>query len=220
MILLIDHFDSFVHNLARYFEQLGHQTRVLRSDDLSFGAIDDLQPHALVFSPGPKSPREAGNSIALVCEYYERLPMLGVCLGHQIIAAAFGASIERAAAPMHGRTSLVRHHGTGLFAGLSNPLTVGRYHSLAVNEPSLSEELLVTARAEDGTVMALEHATRPVYGVQFHPESVLTEEGYALLANFLSLAACGVAPAGDLPVVLRTPPREPSGALPAVPIPY
>lgn len=220
MILLIDHYDSFVYNLARYFEQLGQQTQVLRSDAIPPGAIDDLRPRALVLSPGPCSPREAGNSIAIVCEHYRRIPMLGVCLGHQVIAAAFGATIERAAAPMHGRSSAVRHSGKGLFAGLPNPLTVGRYHSLIVNEPSLCTDLHVTARAGDGTVMALAHKKWPVYGVQFHPESVLTDGGYAIVANFLHLAGCGVPSHAEPPIALQTKTPPKSSAVPVVPVPY
>jgi anthranilate synthase component 2/para-aminobenzoate synthetase component 2 len=220
MLLLIDHYDSFVHNLARYFEQLGQETQVLRSDSVPANAIEDLQPDAIVLSPGPCSPREAGNSIAIVCEYYTRIPILGVCLGHQIIAAAFGAAIERATTPMHGRSSEVRHGRTGLFLGLPDPLTVGRYHSLIVNEASLSDELTVTARTDDGTVMALAHSSWPVYGVQFHPESVLTECGYALLANFLRLATCRVSSQNELPTPIAATPQPPSVVTPIVPIPF
>jgi anthranilate synthase/aminodeoxychorismate synthase-like glutamine amidotransferase len=193
---------------------------VLRSDEIPLGAIDELHPDAIVFSPGPCSPREAGNSIAVVCQYYRQIPMLGVCLGHQIIAAAFGATIARAATPTHGRSSPVRHHGTGLFAELPNPLTVGRYHSLIVDELSLSEDLSVTARTSEGTVMALEHKSRPVYGVQFHPESVLTEGGYAILANFLRLAHCENVPAEHLPSALRHTQTTQPAVRPSVPIPY
>jgi anthranilate synthase/aminodeoxychorismate synthase-like glutamine amidotransferase len=146
--------------------------------------------------------------------------MLGVCLGHQIIAAAFGATIERAAVPMHGRSSPVRHGGTGLFDGLPNPLAVGRYHSLVVHESSLCDELVVTARTGDGTVMALEHSTYPVYGVQFHPESALTESGYALLTNFLRLAGCRVPSQVEPLTVVKPTTRPQSEAVPVVPIPY
>jgi anthranilate synthase/aminodeoxychorismate synthase-like glutamine amidotransferase len=220
MILLIDHYDSFVYNLARYFEQLGHAVQVLRDDAVPPDAIEDLDPLAIILSPGPCSPREAGNSIAIVCEYYRQIPMLGVCLGHQIIAAAFGAAIERAAIPMHGRSSPVRHGGVGLFRDLPNPLTVGRYHSLVVDESSLCDDLVVTARTDDGTVMALEHSRHPIYGVQFHPESVLTEGGYTLLTNFLRLAGLQVASQDEPPIVREPAKRPPSTAVPVVPIPY
>lgn len=220
MILLIDHYDSFVHNLARYFQQLGQRTCVLRSDAITAETVDQLQPEAIVFSPGPGSPREAGNSMALVCQYYHRVPMLGVCLGHQIIAAALGAAVVQTKTPMHGRSSLVQHGGARLFAGLPSPLTVGRYHSLIVDEVSLSDELIVTARTPDATVMALEHVSRPVFGVQFHPESVLSEGGYRLLANFLRLAECCTQPRAELPTALQTATPPPPGPRPAVPIPY
>lgn len=220
MILLVDHYDSFVHNLARYFEQLGQQTCVLRSDAIAADTIAQLQPEAIILSPGPCSPREAGNSLALVCEHYGRIPMLGVCLGHQIIAAALGAAIVKTISPMHGRSSTVQHDGSQLFAGLSNPLVVGRYHSLIVDEASLSEELVVTARTSDGTVMAFEHVSRPVFGVQFHPESVLTEGGYHLLVNFLRLAKCRTAIPGELPRAVHPAEPLPPPKWPAVPIPY
>ena len=220
MILLIDHYDSFVHNLARYFEQLGQRTCVLRSDAITGGTVEQLQPEAIVFSPGPGSPREAGNSMALVCQYYRRVPMLGVCLGHQIIAAALGAAVVQTEKPMHGRSSRVQHDSTRLFSGLPSPLTVGRYHSLIVDEASLSDELVVTARTPDATVMALEHVSHSVFGVQFHPESVLTEGGYRLLANFLRLAKCSPQPQAELPTALQSAAQPPPGPRPAVPIPY
>ncbi len=188
MILLIDNYDSFVHNLARYFQRLGQETHVVRNDALSVAAIRRLAPQAVVLSPGPCTPAEAGCSVELVSELYKDVPLLGVCLGHQAIAAAFGARIVPAPEPMHGRTSSVVHDSSKLFANVPSPFNVCRYHSLIVNEPSLPSKFVVTARSTDGTIMALEHRESPVVGVQFHPEATLTEHGYQLLANFLHLA--------------------------------
>ena len=207
MILLIDNYDSFVYNLARYFAEMGCGTRVVRNDAITIAEARALEPQAIVLSPGPCTPREAGISIDLVRELGGEVPMLGVCLGHQAIAAALGAEILRAPEPVHGRTSLVRHEGTGLFAGLPNPLRATRYHSLMVDEASLPAELAITARTADGVPMALEHRSRPVFGVQFHPESVLTESGHRLLRNFLTQAGieAPALPVGDF----IEPPREP-----------
>jgi anthranilate synthase/aminodeoxychorismate synthase-like glutamine amidotransferase len=192
LIVLIDNYDSFVHNLARYFNRLGQETLVLRNDVATPEALRRLAPQAIVISPGPCTPAEAGCSVAVIREFQGQTPILGVCLGHQAIAAAWGGRIVRAAEPRHGRTSLVEHDREGLFDALPSPLEVCRYHSLVVDEPSLPPELRVTARSEDGAVMALAHTSAPVFGVQFHPESALTPEGYRLLANFLRLAGCPV----------------------------
>jgi anthranilate synthase/aminodeoxychorismate synthase-like glutamine amidotransferase len=188
MILLIDNYDSFVHNLARYFQRLGQETRVVRNDALDPTAMERLRPEAIVLSPGPCTPTEAGCSLAVVRHFTGRLPILGVCLGHQTIAAAFGGRIVRAREPMHGRASPITHDGSGIFAGLPNPLTIGRYHSLVVDEGTLPTDLIVTARTDDGTVMALVHREYPVVGVQFHPESILTECGLEMLAGFVRMA--------------------------------
>jgi anthranilate synthase component II len=193
MSLLIDNYDSFVHNLARYFERLGQETLVVRNDAATVGEVRRLSPQAIVLSPGPCTPAEAGCSIDVVRELHDEVPMLGVCLGHQAIAAALGGRVVRAPEPRHGRTSQVAHPASRLFARVPSPLTVCRYHSLVVDEANLPASLQVTARAEDGTIMALEHATRPLFGVQFHPEAALTEHGYQLLENFLHLAGCNVA---------------------------
>jgi len=192
VILLIDNYDSFVHNLARYFQQLGQPTAVLRNDEVAVEDVEDMQPEAIVLSPGPCTPNEAGCSLDLVRRYQHTIPMLGVCLGHQTIAAALGAQISRANEPMHGRTSEIFHDGNGVFDSLPSPLTACRYHSLVVEEPSLPECLEVSARTADGTVMAVRHRDTPLVGVQFHPESVLTVGGYSLLANFLRLAGLNV----------------------------
>ena len=188
MILLIDNYDSFVYNLARYFERLGHTTRVVRNTAIDVEGVQSLAPAAMVLSPGPCTPERAGCSLELVRQLHTRLPLLGICLGHQTIAAALGGRVVRAKEPVHGRTSLVHHNGRGLFAGLPNPLVGCRYHSLAVDEAALPDSLEVTARTDDGTVMAIGHRTLPVFGLQFHPESILTDCGYPLLAAFLRLA--------------------------------
>lgn len=188
MLLLIDNYDSFVHNLARYFERLGQPTHVVRNDAIDVRKTRTMKPTAIVLSPGPCTPREAGVSLELVRELHREIPMLGVCLGHQVIAEALGGRIIRAPAPVHGQASEIRHSGSRLFAGLPSPIRVGRYHSLVAEAASLGSPLQPTAWTEDGIVMAFEHACRPVYGVQFHPESVLTECGYEILNNFLMLA--------------------------------
>ncbi len=188
MILLIDNYDSFVFNLARYLCELGCETRVVRNDAMSVNDVRDMAPSAVVISPGPCSPNEAGISVELLRQLGPAIPMLGVCLGHQSLAAACGGKVVRAAEPVHGRTSWVRHAGTALFAGVTNPFRATRYHSLVVDEATLPVELVVTAWTEDGVPMALEHQHYRLYGLQFHPESVLTEFGHQLLTNFLRLA--------------------------------
>ena len=188
MILLIDNYDSFVHNLARYFVELGCDTRVVRNDAISLADVRQLAPAAIVISPGPCTPEQAGVSCELIRELGPSVPLLGVCLGHQAIAAALGGQVIRAHEPVHGRTSLIHHNGTSLFAGLPNPFPATRYHSLIVDEATLPDELMVTARTDDGVAMALVHRTWPLFGVQFHPESVLSQHGRTLLANFLALA--------------------------------
>jgi len=197
MILLIDNYDSFVYNLARYFERLGHATRVVRNTAIDADGVRALRPAAIVLSPGPCTPQRAGCSLELVRRLHTELPILGVCLGHQAIAQALGGRIAAAKEPVHGRTSLIRHNGRGVFAELPNPLVGGRYHSLVVEEASLPECLEVTARTDDGTVMAIQHRTLPVVGLQFHPESILTEMGYPLLAAFLRLG--GLSTPRELP---------------------
>lgn len=188
MILLIDNYDSFVHNLACYFRQLGASTKVVRNDAIHLSEIADLAPEAIVLSPGPCTPEQAGCSVAVVQRYFKQIPILGVCLGHQAIAVAFGGRIVRASEPMHGRISRVFHDQQGIFAGLPSPLTGCRYHSLIVDESSLPDELEVTARTNDGTIMAIEHGIYPLVGLQFHPEAILTEHGGELIAAFLRRA--------------------------------
>jgi anthranilate synthase/aminodeoxychorismate synthase-like glutamine amidotransferase len=193
MLLLIDNYDSFVHNLARYFQQLGQETIVVRNDAVNAAGVRALRPAAVVLSPGPCGPNQAGVSLQLVRSLHNEVPILGVCLGHQILAQAFGAKIGRAPRPVHGQSSHVSHCGEGLFANIPSPMTVGRYHSLIVEAESLPPQLRPTARTDDRALMAFEHVQLPLYGVQFHPESILTEAGYQLLANFLRLARLPVA---------------------------
>ena len=188
MILLIDNYDSFVFNLARYFRELGQEIAVLRNDRITVAEVAAMRPEAIVLSPGPCTPAEAGICLDVVRQLGPSIPLLGVCLGHQTIAAALEGEVVRAIEPIHGRTSLVEHDAQRLFAGLPNPLTATRYHSLIVPEATLPSCLRPTARTQDGLLMALEHTTWPTFGVQFHPESVLTNGGHRLLQNFLDLA--------------------------------
>jgi para-aminobenzoate synthetase component II len=184
MILVVDNYDSFVFNVARYLEELGAETRVTRNDALVVGDVEEMGVDALVLSPGPCTPTEAGVSLDLVRRYSGRIPILGICLGHQCIGQAFGGRTVHARTPMHGRASPIEHDGTGLFAGLPSPFMAGRYHSLIV-EIGRDGPLAVTARSPDGEVMGLSHREHPTFGLQFHPESVLTEHGYELIRAFL-----------------------------------
>ncbi|MCG8440275.1 MAG: aminodeoxychorismate/anthranilate synthase component II [Caulobacterales bacterium] len=188
MLLVIDNYDSFVFNLVHYVQELGAVTRVARNDELTVDEALGAGATAIMMSPGPCTPKEAGVCVDLIRAAPPDLPILGVCLGHQSIAAAFGGAIVPAREIRHGKTSAISHDGAGVFAGLPNPLTQTRYHSLAVDEDSLPEALTVTARSEDGEIMGLSHRERPLHGVQFHPESIASERGHDLLANFLDLA--------------------------------
>lgn len=188
MILLIDNYDSFVHNLARYLRRLGQQTTVVRNDGITVHEIKELRPDAIVLSPGPCAPQQAGCCLEVIRDLHSTIPMLGVCLGHQAISEAFGGSTIRSNEPVHGRASSLEHDGTGSFTGLPNSFAVGRYHSLVACPESLPPCLRVNARLADGTIMAIEHREFPVVGWQFHPESVLTEFGYQMLQAFLAQA--------------------------------
>ncbi|HEX6814954.1 MAG TPA: aminodeoxychorismate/anthranilate synthase component II [Gemmatimonadaceae bacterium] len=185
MILLIDNYDSFVYNLARYVRELGNEPLVRRNDAVSLDEIAALAPERIIVSPGPCSPAESGISTAVIRRFGARIPILGVCLGHQCIGAAYGAEIVRARQPMHGKTSRIHHDGSGVFADLPSPFIATRYHSLVIAPASLPSSLRVTATSDDGEIMAVEHREHPVIGVQFHPESALTEYGYRLLDRFL-----------------------------------
>ncbi len=187
MILLIDNYDSFTYNLVHALGALGAETEVVRNDALTVEEAAARNPRAVVISPGPCTPEKAGISVALVRKLSGRLPILGVCLGHQAICVAFGATVARAGSIMHGKTSRVSHTGQGLYQGLKNPFVAGRYHSLAVVRATLPPELVVEATSDDGEVMGLRHRQHPTYGIQFHPESILTPSGKRLLRNFLDM---------------------------------
>ena len=190
MVLLIDNYDSFVHNLARYVRELGEEAVVVRNDKVTLDDIAALRPERIILSPGPCTPGEAGVSTGVVQRFGPVKPVLGVCLGHQCIGAAYGAEIVRAGKPVHGRTSEVIHDGSGVFAGIGSPLIGARYHSLVIAHGSLPPALrLVGYATDDGEIMAVEHVMHPVYGVQFHPESAATRHGHDLIANFLRLDA-------------------------------
>ncbi|HXU99403.1 MAG TPA: aminodeoxychorismate/anthranilate synthase component II [Caulobacteraceae bacterium] len=188
MILVIDNYDSFTYNLVHYLNELGAETRVHRNDALSAAEALALRPRAVVLSPGPCTPNEAGICLELIGVASPDLPILGVCLGHQAIGQAFGGKVVAARTLMHGKTSPIRHRGEGVFAGLPDGFIATRYHSLSVERESLPKSLAVTAWTDDGEIMGFSHVSRPVHGVQFHPESIATEGGHRLLANFLELA--------------------------------
>lgn len=185
MILLIDNYDSFTWNLYQYFCELGARVEVRRNDELSLEDIAALAPQKIVISPGPCTPDESGISLDVIRHYAGKIPVLGVCLGHQAIAQVFGATIVRAAKVMHGKTSPITHNNRGVFTGLNNPLTVTRYHSLVIDPPTLPACFEVTARTESGEIMGIRHRQWDLEGVQFHPESILSEQGHQLLENFL-----------------------------------
>ena len=188
-VLMIDNYDSFTYNLVQYLGTLGADVEVKRNDQTSLDEIRDLSPDAIVISPGPCTPAEAGISVEVIKSFYKDTPILGVCLGHQSIGVAFGGRIVRAKNLMHGKTSQITHTGEGVFQGLPNPFTAVRYHSLVIEESSLPPSLKVTARSEDGEIMGIQHKEYPLFGVQFHPESVLSEGGMDILKNFLGLAS-------------------------------
>ena len=185
MLLMIDNYDSFTYNLVQYFGELGEDVRVLRNDEITVEGIADLNPARIVISPGPCTPKEAGVSVDTILKFAGRIPILGVCLGHQSIGQAYGGTIVRAKELMHGKTSRIHHNGTGVFKNLPSPFTATRYHSLVIERASLPDCLEVTAWTEDDEIMGVRHKETAVEGVQFHPESILTEHGHALLKNFL-----------------------------------
>ena len=184
-IVMIDNYDSFTYNIVQYFGELGAEVLTFRNDEITLDAIASLKPDRLVISPGPCSPNEAGISVAAIGHFAGKLPILGVCLGHQAIGAAFGGNIVRSQQLMHGKTSVISTTGQGVFAGLPKQFTVNRYHSLAIERSSCPDVLEVTAWTDDGEIMGVRHKTLAIEGVQFHPESILTEHGHAMLKNFL-----------------------------------
>ena len=185
MLLMIDNYDSFTYNLVQYLGELGEEVSVFRNDEITLEQVEALHPSRIVISPGPCTPNEAGISVPLIRRFAGKLPILGVCLGHQSIGQAFGGKIVHAGQLMHGKTSDIRHNDSGVFHGLPDPLTATRYHSLVIEKKSLPACLEVTAWTDDGEIMGVRHRDLPVEGVQFHPESILTEKGHELLANFL-----------------------------------
>lgn len=192
MILVIDNYDSFVHNLARYFRQLGGETLVKRNDEISVSQVLQLDPDAIVISPGPCTPDQAGCSLKVVSQLSGRIPILGVCLGHQAIVQAFGGKVITAPAPIHGRSTQIQHGQASIFSDIPSPMAVGRYHSLIADPQTLPEDLVTTASTLDGIIMAVSHREHTTIGVQFHPESILTEHGYRLIRNFAELAGLSV----------------------------
>ena len=188
MLLVIDNYDSFTYNLVQYFGELGADIRVHRNNEITIGEIEAMKPERIVISPGPGRPEEAGITVETIRRFGPELPLLGVCLGHQAIGVVYGGTVCRANAPIHGKTSTVTHDGKGVFQGLSQPFEAGRYHSLVISNADVPADLEITARTkDDGIIMGVRHRTHPVHGVQFHPESVLTDEGRRILQNFLAL---------------------------------
>jgi anthranilate synthase component II len=216
MLVLIDNYDSFAFNLVHYLGELGAEVEVHRNDKVTSAAVVDADPDAIVLSPGPCTPKEAGICLELIARAADKIPILGVCLGHQAIGDAFGGKVVRAPVPVHGKLSEIRHRGEGIFRGINAPFAATRYHSLVVERSSLPQELNVTADTDDGLVMGLAHRRLPVHGVQFHPESIASEHGRLILKNFLDIAASWNASTGRRTTTAPSPPPLPkSPAIPA-----
>ena len=186
MLLMIDNYDSFVYNLVRYFEEIGEEVEVVRNDKININLVDESKYLGIIISPGPKNPKEAGLCLDIIDKFKGKLPILGICLGHQCIGHYFGGKIRKGEKPMHGKISKVNHNSKGIFYNVKSPLKVTRYHSLIIDKETLPEELEVTAEASDNVIMGIKHKSLPIYGVHFHPEAELTEEGHKLLENFVS----------------------------------
>jgi anthranilate synthase component 2 len=208
VICLIDNYDSFTFNLVHYLGELGAEVVVHRNDKVTSGAVIAADPEAIVLSPGPRTPKEAGICLGLIAEASAKIPILGVCLGHQAIGDAFGGKVVRAPSQVHGKLSDIRHNGTGIFRGINAPFKATRYHSLVVERASMPHELAVTADTDDGVVMGLAHRQLPVHGVQFHPESIASEHGHLLLKNFLDIAAAWNASTGRRQAAAPNPPQR------------
>lgn len=191
MLLMIDNYDSFVYNLVRYFNELGEELVIYRNDEITIDKIKEMNISGIVISPGPKNPKEAGISLEILEKLKGVKPILGICLGHQCIGEYFGGEIIKGEKPMHGKISEVTHSGEGIFKEVKNPLKVTRYHSLEINRESYPKDLIVTAKTKDGVIMGVSHKNYPIYGVQFHPEAELTEDGHKILNNFLSICKEG-----------------------------
>jgi anthranilate synthase component 2 len=209
VIYLIDNYDSFTFNLVHYFGELGAEVDVRRNDKVTSDAVVDADPDAIVLSPGPCTPKEAGICLDLIAKAGSTIPILGVCLGHQAIGDAFGGKVVRAPTQVHGKLSEIRHNGSGVFRGINAPFRATRYHSLVVERSSMPRDLTVTAETEDGVVMGLAHTKLPVHGVQFHPESIASEHGHLMLRNFLDIAAAWNDKIGRRQAVQKTPQRTP-----------
>ena len=209
MIYLIDNYDSFTFNLVHYFGELGADVDVRRNDKVTSDAVVDADPDAIVLSPGPCTPKEAGICLDLIAKAGSTIPILGVCLGHQAIGDAFGGKVVRASTQVHGKLSEIRHNGSGVFRGINAPFKATRYHSLVVERSSMPGDLKVTAETDDGVVMGLAHTKLPVHGVQFHPESIASEHGHLMLRNFLDIAAAWNDKTGRRQAVQKTPQRTP-----------
>lgn len=185
MLLMIDNYDSFVYNLVRYFEEIGEEVKVIRNDKIDINSIDREKYLGIIISPGPKSPKEAGLCLQIIHKFKNEIPILGICLGHQCIGYYFRSKIIKGDKPMHGKISSIRHDNKGVFYGVKNPLNVTRYHSLIIDKDNISDKLEITAETLDGVIMGIKHTELPIYGVQFHPEAELTEEGHKILKNFV-----------------------------------
>ena len=187
MLIMIDNYDSFVYNLVTYFKELKEEIITYRNDEITEEIINEINPDGIVISPGPKSPKEAGEVLNIIDKFKEKIPILGICLGHQSIGYYFGGEIIKGDTPMHGKISLISNNGQGIFKGVKEKINVTRYHSLIIKRETLPNELEITATTEDGVIMGIKHKEFPIYGVQYHPEAVLTEEGHAVLKNFIDI---------------------------------
>ncbi len=187
MLLMIDNYDSFVYNLVRYFKELGEEIVVYRNDKITIDKIENMNIKGIIISPGPKSPKEAGISLEIIDKFKDKLPILGICLGHQCIGHYFGAEIIKGKEPVHGKISYINHNSKNIFLNVKNPLRVTRYHSLIINRENIPNDLEIVSETDDGVIMAVKHKYYPIYGLQFHPEAEMTEEGHRLLENFIHI---------------------------------